>query len=172
MNRNAKCKRLRRIELTIPVANELGDVAQRTVTAWVDKRYPDLAIQEAWELLPVEQWEVTHVASGRIIATLPSEATARAALAPLSKLLDWTQPAEAIVPAEPGEWRWLKQRIAMIVEHIKAEHGEIREMPRDVRHNHSLEIEPCEKSECLSDCRWMSANPTPRLTWKPCKTPR
>ena len=124
MNRNAKCKGLRRVELTIPVANELGDVAQRTVTAWVDKRYPDLAIQEAWELLPVEQWEVTHVASGRIVARLPSEATARAALAPLSKLLDWTQPAEAIVPAEPGEWRWLKQRIAMIVERIKAEHGE------------------------------------------------
>ena len=120
MKRNTKCKGLRRVELTIPVANGPGDVVQQTATAWVDKRWPGLAIQEAWELLPVERWEVTHVASGRIIASLPSEAMARAALAPLSELLDWTRPAEAIVPVEPGEWRWLKQRIAQIVEHIKA----------------------------------------------------
>jgi hypothetical protein len=120
MKRNAKCKGFRRVELTIPIANGPGDVEQRTVTAWVDKRYPGLAIQQAWELLPVERWEITHVASGRIIASLPSEAMARAALAPLSKLLDWTRPAEAIVPVEPGEWRWLKQSIAQIVEHIKA----------------------------------------------------
>jgi hypothetical protein len=119
MKRNTKCKGLQRVELTIPVANEPGDVAQQTVTAWVDKRYPGLAIQQAWELLPVERWEVTHVASGRIVVSLPSEAMARAALAPLSELLDWTQPVEAIVPVEPGEWRWLKQRIAQIVERIK-----------------------------------------------------
>ena len=120
MKHSTKCKGLRRVELTIPVANGPGDVAQRIVTAWVDKQYPGLAIQQAWELLPVERWEITHIASGRIIASLPNEALARAALAPLSALLDWTQPAEAIVPAEPGEWRWLKQRIAQIVEHVKA----------------------------------------------------
>jgi len=120
MKRNTKCKGLRPVELTIPVSNGPGDVAQRTVTAWVDKRFPGLAIQQAWELLPVERWEVTHVASGRIIASLPNEAMARAALASLSELLDWTQPVETIVPVEPGEWRWLKQRIAQIVERIKA----------------------------------------------------
>ena len=117
MKRNAKTRKgLRRIDLTIYVNGESGPV-ERGTTAWVDKRYPGLAIHDAYEL-PVKDWRVTHIASGMVVATLPTEDAARAALEPLSKLADWTQPKEAVIPADPHEWRYLKVCINSVVTHV------------------------------------------------------
>lgn len=78
------------------------------------KQCPGLAIQEAWNLPQPERWEVIHVASGRIIAKLLTKDNAQACLELLSKLLDWTQPAESIVPAEEDKRRHLLAAIANI----------------------------------------------------------
>ena len=61
---------------------------------------------------------MAQVNSGQLIARLPSKAAAQAALEPLSKLLDWHQPAWAIVPANPGELRFLRTSIMAIVAQI------------------------------------------------------
>ena len=103
MRRNAKTRKgLQRIDLTIYVNGQSGPV-ERGTTAWVDKRYPGLAIHDAYEC-PLRIGDVTHIASGMVVATLPTEDAARAALEPLSKLADWTQPKEVVIPADPHEW--------------------------------------------------------------------
>ena len=61
---------------------------------------------------------MTHIASGMVVATLPTEDAVRAALEPLSKLADWTQPKEVVIPADPREWHYLKTCINSIVTHI------------------------------------------------------
>ena len=85
MKRNAKTRKgLQRIDLTIYVNGESGPV-ERGTTAWVDKRYPGLAIHDAYEL-PVKDWRMTHIASGMVVATLPTEDAARP---PLNPLTNW-----------------------------------------------------------------------------------
>ena len=53
-----------------------------------------------------------------VVATLPTEDAVRAALEPLSKLADWTQPKELVIPADPCEWHYLKECIDSIVTHV------------------------------------------------------
>ena len=61
------------------------------MTAYADDRFPGLAIHGPWEL-GTDDWRITHVPSGLIIATLPTRAAATAALELIGKLQDWNRP--------------------------------------------------------------------------------
>ena len=90
---------------------------EHPMTAYADDRFPGLAIHGPWEL-GSDDWRITHVPSGLIIATLPTRAAATAALEMIGKLQDWNRPQADVTPAEPGEWRWLKTSIAAAVERV------------------------------------------------------
>ncbi len=113
-----KTRTLKCIRIDAPFYDLGGTISNREVAAWVDNRYPALAIQETCDLESPGAWDVAQVNSGQLIARLPSKAAAQAALEPLSKLLDWHQPAWAIVPANPGELRFLRTSIMAIVAQI------------------------------------------------------
>lgn len=101
------------VTLTVPRMDTPGGVVQRQkITAWAAKSIPGLAIHPRINLEP--DWHVTHVASGRVIATVKSEKAARAALKLLGPVTDWTQDAESIVPAHAPEWREFKARIRAV----------------------------------------------------------
>ena len=109
---------MKEAEITIRVYNRDRHVEEeRTVTAYADDRFPGLAIHGPWELSS-DDWRITHVPSGLIIATLPTRAAATAALEIIGKLQDWNRPQADVTPAEPGEWRWLKTSIAAAVERV------------------------------------------------------
>ena len=116
---------MKRIDLDIQVVySTLSEQThgERTVTAYTDWRYPGLAVHKAWSL-GSDAWEVTHIQSGLRIASLPSKAAAIRVLPLLSKFLDWSQRATDIVPAEPGEYRWLKTAIESIVKVARKPRG-------------------------------------------------
>jgi hypothetical protein len=93
---------------------------ENPVTAYADDRFLGLAIHGPWEL-GNDDWRITHVPSGLIIATLPTRAAATAALEMIGKLQDWNRPQAEVVPAEPGQWRWLKTSIAAAVERVNSD---------------------------------------------------
>ena len=104
--------------ITIRIYNrERRAEEERTVTAYADDRFPGLAIHGPWDLTS-DDWRITHVPSGLIIATLPTRAAATAALEMIGTLQDWNRPQAEVVPAESGEWRWLKTSIAAAVERV------------------------------------------------------
>ena len=71
MKRNAKTRQGTPAHLTLTIYvqwREWGQANCGTPTAWVDKRYPGLAIHDAYEL-PVRAIRgVTHIASGMVVA--------------------------------------------------------------------------------------------------------
>jgi hypothetical protein len=93
---------------------------ERGVTAYTDDRFPGLAIHGPWEL-GTDEWRVTHIPSGLIVATLPTRAAATAALETIAKLQDWNRPQANVIPVEPGERTWLKANIATAVHEVKRE---------------------------------------------------
>jgi len=112
---------MRETEITILVYNrERRAEEQRAVTAYADDRFPGLAVHGPWELTD-DEWRVTHVPSGLIVASLPTRAAATAALEMIGKLQDWNRPQADVVPTEPGQWRWLKTSIAAAVERVKSD---------------------------------------------------
>lgn len=103
------------VTLTVPRMDTPGGVVQRQkITAWAAKSIPGLAIHPGLAILPRVVWHVTHVALGRVIATVKSEKAARAALKLLGPVTDWTRDAESIVPAHAPEWREFKARIKAV----------------------------------------------------------
>ena len=93
---------------------------EHPVTAYADDRFPGLAIHGPWEI-GSDDWRITHVPSGLIIATLPTRAAVTAALEMIGKLQDWNRPQADVTPAAPGEWRWLKTSIAAAVERVNSD---------------------------------------------------
>jgi len=85
---------------------------QRDIAGFANPAVPGLAIHPS--VVEGAGWAITHVASGLVVASVGSKAKAARALPALGKLLDWNRPAHEIIPAEPGEWRYLKQRIHLI----------------------------------------------------------
>jgi len=114
---------MREIEITIRVYNrEHRAEEDRTVTAYADARFPGLAVHGPWELTD-DEWRVTHVPSGLIVASLPTRAAATAALESIGNLQDWNRPQADVTPVEPGEWRWLKTGVAAVAERVKSDRG-------------------------------------------------
>jgi len=94
---------------------------EHSITAYVDNRFPGLAIHGPWEL-GSDDWRITHVPSGLIVATLPTRAAATAALPIIGQIQDWNRP-QAVVAAhgEPGKARWLKAAVAAAVEQVNSD---------------------------------------------------
>ena len=91
------------------------------MTAYADDRFPGLAIHGPWEL-GSDDWRITHVPSGLIIATLPTRAAATAALEIIGKLQDWNRPqAEVAGYGDKGMTRWLRTSIAAAVERVNSD---------------------------------------------------
>jgi hypothetical protein len=112
---------MKEIDIIIRVHNrERHAEEERAVTAYAYGRFPGLAIHGPWEL-GTDDWRITHVASGLIVAILPTRAAATAALQLIGPLQDWSRPQAEVVPAEPGQWRWLKTSIAAAVERVNSD---------------------------------------------------
>lgn len=112
---------MKEITITIRTYNrERCAQEERAVAAYTDERFPGLAIHGPWEL-GTEDWRVTHVPSGLIVATLPTRAAATVALEIIGQIQDWNRPQAEIIPVEPGERAWLKGSISNAVEHVKRE---------------------------------------------------
>ena len=105
--------------ITIRVYNrERQAEVEHPMTAYADERYPGLAIHGPWEL-GSDDWRITHVPSGLIIATLPTRAAATAALEMIGKLQDWNRPQEEVAGyGEKGKTRWVRTSIAAAVERV------------------------------------------------------
>ena len=108
------------IEIKTTLSQTCRAIDTHTVTAYADDRFPGLAIHKAWDFFD-DNWRVTHVPSGLTIATLPTRAAATIALEAIGRLQDWNRPQEAVVPAEPGEFRWLRTSIAGAISRIEME---------------------------------------------------
>lgn len=107
--------------ITIRTYNrERSTQEEHPVTAYTDDRFPGLAIHGPWEL-DSDDWRVTHVPSGLVIALLPTRAAATAAMELIGGLHDWNRPQAEVIPAEPGERAWLKANLAIIVQEVKQE---------------------------------------------------
>jgi len=113
---------MKRTEITIRVCNRERRAEEgRTVTAYADDRFPGLAIHGPWELTD-DEWRVTHVPSGLIVASLPTRAAATAALEMIGTLQDWNRPLpEVAAHGEPGKARWLKPSVAAAVERVNSD---------------------------------------------------
>ena len=105
--------------ITIRVYNrERQAEVEHPMTAYADDRFPGLAIHGPWEL-GSDDWRITHVPSGLIIATLPTRAAATVALEIIGPLQDWNRPqAEVAGYGEKGKARWLRTSIAAAVERV------------------------------------------------------
>ena len=90
--------------ITIRVYNrERQAEVEHPMTAYADDRFPGLAIHGPWEL-GSDDWRITHVPSGLIVATLPTRAAATAALEIIGPLQDWNRPqAEVAGYGEKGK---------------------------------------------------------------------
>jgi|GEM_PF-4254462 len=87
---------MKETEITIRVYNrERCAEEERTMTAYADGRFPGLAIHGPWEL-DSDDWRITHVPSGLIIAALPTRAAATAALPIIGQIQDWNRPQEEV----------------------------------------------------------------------------
>jgi len=94
---------------------------EHPVTAYADDRFPGLAIHGPWEL-GSDDWRITHVPSGLIVATLPTRAAATTALEMIGKLQDWNRPQEDVAGyGEKGKARWLRTSIAAAVERVNSD---------------------------------------------------
>jgi len=113
---------MKETEITIRVYNRDRQAEEeRTVTAFADDRFPGLAIHGPWELNS-DEWRITHVSSGLIIATLPTRAAATAALPIIGQIQDWNRPLpEVAAHDEPGKARWLKAAVAAAVELVNSD---------------------------------------------------
>jgi hypothetical protein len=113
---------MKETEITIRVYNrERLAEEERTVTAYADDRFRGLAIHGPWEL-GSDDWRITHVPSGLIIAALPTRAAATAALPIIGQLQDWNRPLpEVAAHGEPGKARWLKAAVAAAVERLNSD---------------------------------------------------
>jgi len=113
---------MKETEITIRVYNRDRQAEEeRTVTAFADDRFPGLAIHGPWELNS-DEWRITHVPSGLIIATLPTRAAATAALPIIGQIQDWNRPLpEVAAHDEPGKARWLKAAVAAAVELVNSD---------------------------------------------------
>jgi len=108
------------IEIKTTYSQTRRAIDTHTVTAYVDDRFPGLAIHEARDFFD-DNWRVTHVPSGLTIATLLTRVAATTALEAIGRFQDWNRPKEAVVPAEPGEFRWLRASIAGAISRIEME---------------------------------------------------
>jgi len=114
---------MREIEITIKttLSAKCRAIDEHPTTAYADDRFPGLAIHGPWELF-ADDWRITHVPSGMVVASLPTRAAATAALEIIGPIQDWTRPqAEVAAHGEPGKARWLKARVAAAVEQVKRE---------------------------------------------------
>ena len=111
---------MKEITITIRTYNrERQTQEEHPVTAYVDDRFPGLAIHGPWEL-GNDDWRVTHVPSGLATALLPTRAAATAALPLIGKLQNWNRPQEEVAGyGDKGMTRWLRVNLAAIVEHVK-----------------------------------------------------
>jgi hypothetical protein len=111
---------MRETEITVRVYNRDRRMEEeRAVTAYADDRFPGLAIHGPWELTD-DEWRVTHVPSGLIVATLPTRAAATAALEMIGRLQNWDRPQEEVAGyGDKGMTRWLRVNIAAAVEKIE-----------------------------------------------------
>ena len=113
---------MKETEITIRVYNRDRQAEEeRTVTAFADDRFPGLAIHGPWELNS-DEWRITHVSSGLIIATLPTRAAATAALPIIGQIQDWNRPLpEVAAHGEPGKARWLNAAVAAAGEQVNSD---------------------------------------------------
>jgi len=113
---------MKETEITIRVYNrERRAEEERNVTAYTAARFPGLAIHGPWEL-DSDDWRITHVLSGLIIAALPTRAAATAALPIIGQIQDWNRPrAEVAAHGEPGKARWVKAAVAAAVERVNGD---------------------------------------------------
>jgi len=111
---------MKETEITIRTYNRERCVQEeRSIFAYTDARFPGLAIHGPWEL-GIDDWRITHVPSGLIIATLPTRAAATAALEMIGRLQNWDRPQEEVAGyGDKGMTRWLRVNIAAAVEKIK-----------------------------------------------------
>ena len=153
-------------EVTVTIKTTLnakGGIDEHEITAYVDSRFPGLAIHPAWDFF-VDDWRVTHIKSGMVVASLPTRAAATAALQQIGRLQNWDRPQEEVAAlGEQREARWLRTSVYGIVERIKSDRqaalgtGAIDAASTEP----ALEKCPCDKMRRA----WRSRSPVTQSKW-------